>query len=40
MDRTEHHDPRQVHVFEDGQRVLKFDIVSWVVMEGTFIEGS
>jgi hypothetical protein len=28
------HDPRHVHVFEDGKRVLKFDIDSWTVMEG------
>jgi len=28
------HDPRHVHVFEDGKRLLKFDIESWVVMEG------
>jgi hypothetical protein len=28
------HDPRHVHVFEDGKRVLKFDIESWTVMEG------
>ena len=29
------HDPRHVHVFEDGKRLLKFDIESWTVMEGT-----
>jgi hypothetical protein len=29
------HDPQHVHVFEDGKRLLKFDIESWVVMEGT-----
>jgi hypothetical protein len=29
------HDPRHVHVFEDGRRLLKFDIESWTVMEGT-----
>lgn len=29
------HDPRHVHVFEDGQRVLKFDLESWTVMAGT-----
>lgn len=28
------HDPRHVHVFEDGKRVLKFDIESWTVMQG------
>lgn len=28
------HDPRHVHVFEDGKRITKFDIESWVVMEG------
>jgi len=29
------HDPRHVHVFEDGKRLLKFDLESWKVMEGT-----
>ena len=29
------HDPRHVHVFEDGKRFLKFDLESWTVMEGT-----
>lgn len=29
------HDPRHVHVFEDGKRLLKFDLESWAVMEGT-----
>ena len=29
------HDPRHVHVFEDGKRLLKFNIDSWTVMEGT-----
>ncbi len=29
------HDPRHVHVFEDGKRLLKFDLESWTVMEGT-----
>ena len=29
------HDPRHVHVFEDGKRLLKFDVESWLVMEGT-----
>ena len=29
------HDPRHVHVFEDGKRLLKFDLDSWTVMEGT-----
>jgi len=28
------HAPRHVHVFEDGQRLLKFDIENWKVMEG------
>ncbi len=28
------HDPRHVHIFEDGRRVLKFDIDSWTEMEG------
>ena len=28
------HDPRHVHVFEDGKRLLKFDLESWTVMEG------
>jgi hypothetical protein len=28
------HDPRHVHVFQDGARVLKFDIENWAVMEG------
>ena len=28
------HDPRHVHVFEDGKRLLKFDIEHWVCMEG------
>lgn len=28
------HDPRHVHVFEDGQRLLKFNLESWTVMEG------
>jgi len=29
------HDPRHVNVFEDGKRLLKFDLESWTVMEGT-----
>jgi Domain of unknown function (DUF4160) len=29
------HDPKHVHVFEDRKRLLKFDIESWTVMEGT-----
>jgi hypothetical protein len=29
------HDPRHVHVFEDGKRLLKFNLESWTVMEGT-----
>ena len=28
------HDPRHVHVFEDGKRLLKFNLESWTVMEG------
>jgi len=28
------HDPRHVHVFEDGKRVLKFNIDDWEIMEG------
>ena len=24
----------RVHIFEDGKRMLKFDIDSWLVMEG------
>ncbi|MBI2604590.1 MAG: DUF4160 domain-containing protein [Deltaproteobacteria bacterium] len=28
------HAPRHVHVYEDGKRVLKFDIENWKVMEG------
>ena len=28
------HDPKHVHVFEDGRRLLKFDLESWRVMEG------
>jgi len=28
------HDPTHVHVFEDGKRLLKFDIENWTVMEG------
>jgi hypothetical protein len=28
------HDPRHVHVFEDGNRLLKFNLESWTVMEG------
>ncbi len=27
------HAPRHVHVFEDGNRLLKFDIESWSVMQ-------
>lgn len=29
------HDPRHVHVFEDAKRLLKFDLESWTVMQGT-----
>ncbi len=28
------HDPKHVHVFEDGKRLLKFNVDDWVVMEG------
>jgi hypothetical protein len=28
------HDPKHVHVFEDGKRLLKFDVENWTVMEG------
>lgn len=28
------HDPRHVHLFEDGKRLLKFNLESWSVMEG------
>ena len=28
------HAPRHVHVFEDGTRPVKFNIESWVVIEG------
>lgn len=28
------HPPRHVHVFEDGKRLLKFNIDEWKVMEG------
>jgi hypothetical protein len=28
------HDPQPVHVFQDGERILKFDIENWTVMEG------
>jgi hypothetical protein len=28
------HDPKHVHVFEDGKRLLRFNIESWTVMEG------
>jgi hypothetical protein len=28
------HDPRHVHVFQDRERILKFDIENWTVMEG------
>ena len=29
------HDPKHVHVFEDRKRVLKYNIETWTVMEGT-----
>jgi Domain of unknown function (DUF4160) len=28
------HDPKHVPVFEDGKRLLKFDVEHWTVMEG------
>jgi hypothetical protein len=28
------HDPPHVHVFEDGKRILKFNIEAWTLMEG------
>ena len=28
------HDPPHVHVFQDGKRILKFNIEDWTVMEG------
>ncbi len=28
------HDPRHVHIYEDGKRLLKFNIETWSVMEG------
>ncbi len=28
------HDPKHVHVFEDGKRLLKFNVENWTVMEG------
>jgi hypothetical protein len=28
------HDPRHVHMFEDGKRLLRFDVDHWEVMEG------
>lgn len=28
------HDPKHVHVYEDGKQILKFDIESWTVMSG------
>jgi hypothetical protein len=28
------HDPPHVHVYQDGRRILKFDIEAWQVMEG------
>ncbi|MBI4526716.1 MAG: DUF4160 domain-containing protein [Deltaproteobacteria bacterium] len=27
-------DPKHVHVFEDGKRLIKFNIESWTVMGG------
>jgi hypothetical protein len=28
------HDPRHVHIFEDGKRPVRFDVESWSVMDG------
>jgi hypothetical protein len=28
------YDPQHVHVFQDGVRILKFDIENWTVMQG------
>jgi hypothetical protein len=28
------HDPKHVHVFQDGARILKFDVNNWTIMEG------
>jgi hypothetical protein len=28
------HDPRHVHIFEDGKRMLKFNLETWTVMGG------
>jgi hypothetical protein len=28
------HPPRHVHIFEDGQDIVKFDIDHWVLMQG------
>ena len=28
------HPPQHVHIFEDGKRLLKFDVENWRVMEG------
>jgi hypothetical protein len=28
------HDPAHVHVFEDGRRLLKFNIEEWITIEG------
>ena len=29
-----------VHVFEDRKRLLKFNLESWTVMEGTLVESA
>ncbi|MCB0407784.1 MAG: DUF4160 domain-containing protein [Bdellovibrionales bacterium] len=31
---TYDHDPRHVHIFEDGKRMSKFDVDHWRIMEG------
>lgn len=28
------HDPKHVHIYEDGKRTAKFDIQNWRIMEG------
>jgi hypothetical protein len=28
------HDPRYVHVYEDGKKEVRFNVESWEVMEG------
>jgi hypothetical protein len=29
------HEPKHVHVYEDGKRPARFDIESWTVMDGS-----